>query len=63
LEERLISLDERLTHALDLIETYWKADLPERNKDNEHLFIDQRLLEEVNTEFHSSELIYFVFLE
>jgi hypothetical protein len=36
-----------LTHALDLIERYWKADLPEKNKDDEHLFIDHRLLEEV----------------
>lgn len=47
LEERFISLDERLTHALDLIETYWRADLPEKNRDDEHLFTDQRLLEEV----------------
>ncbi len=51
LEERFIALDERLTHALDLIETYWKADLPEKNRDDEHVFIDQRLFEEVN-QFH-----------
>ncbi|CAF4172367.1 unnamed protein product, partial [Rotaria sordida] len=46
LEERLNQLDGRLTHALDLIETYWKADLPEKNKYNEHIFIDHRLIEE-----------------
>ncbi|CAF4369813.1 unnamed protein product, partial [Rotaria sp. Silwood2] len=45
-EERLNQLDERLTHALDLIETYWKADLPEKNQYNEHIFIDDRLMEE-----------------
>lgn len=42
-----MSLDERLTHALDLIDTYWRAELPERNRDDEHLFTDQRLLDEV----------------
>lgn len=42
-----MTLDERLTHALDLIDSYWRAELPERNRDDEHSFTDQRLLEEV----------------
>ncbi|CAF0739616.1 unnamed protein product [Rotaria sp. Silwood1] len=46
LEEHLNQLDKRLTHVLDLIETYWKADLPEKNQYNEHIFIDHRLMEE-----------------
>ncbi|CAF4323455.1 unnamed protein product, partial [Rotaria magnacalcarata] len=45
-EERFRSIDERLTHILDLIEAYWQDDLPERNQYNEHIFVDYRLAEE-----------------
>ncbi|CAF3274000.1 unnamed protein product, partial [Rotaria socialis] len=45
-EERFKSIDERLTHILDLIEAYWQHDLPEKNQYNEHIFVDYRLAEE-----------------
>ncbi|CAF0728447.1 unnamed protein product [Adineta ricciae] len=46
LEERLNSFDERLIHALDLIETYCQTHLPEKDERSENPFIDQRLIEE-----------------
>ncbi|CAF1017675.1 unnamed protein product [Adineta ricciae] len=46
LEERLNSFDERLIHALDLIETYHQTHLPEKDERSENPFIDQRLIEE-----------------
>jgi hypothetical protein len=51
-----------LTHALDLIETYERADLPEKNKDGEHVFIDHRLLEEVGILLYLTKCIYIFFL-
>jgi hypothetical protein len=47
MEEHFNSLDERLSHALIFIETYWTADLPERNQYDEHVFTDHRLIDEV----------------
>lgn len=47
IEERFKSVDERLTNILGLIEQYWQENLPEKNQNNEHVFVDLRLAEEV----------------
>ena len=43
----LNSIEERLARAIILLETFWMANLPERNQFNEHPFNDQRLIDEV----------------
>lgn len=47
IDEHLISLDERLTRAIDLLQTYEITDLPEKNKDGQRLPFDLRLEDEI----------------
>lgn len=60
IEEIMNVLDERLTHALELLETYWRADLPEKNQYNEHVFTDYRLIEEVYILFNNKNILLFI---
>ena len=69
LDEAFAVLDQSLIDALDLIERYWRTELPERNEANEHSFVDNNLVEQVRILFALARTIalpvrvFFVYLE
>lgn len=64
LEHRLKTLTlclTRLEETQQLIESYWKANLPVKNSFDEHPFIDPRLVHEVNLRILINRLCIFFF--